>query len=74
MEMHSYALRVPKDIWEEVRLAAKVNRRSVNQEIVWRLSERGGFGRDGTPAGGSPSVGPPRSEGSPGFRPDFKGG
>jgi hypothetical protein len=40
MEMHSYALRVPVDVWVELKAAARVNRRSVNQEIVWRLSER----------------------------------
>jgi hypothetical protein len=62
------------DIWLEVKAAAVANRRSVNQEIVWRLSERGGLGPDGAPAGGSPSVGPSRSEGSPAFKPDFKGG
>jgi hypothetical protein len=51
MEMHSYALRVPREIWEEVRSAAKANRRSVNQEIVWRLSERGGRVPTGLPNG-----------------------
>jgi hypothetical protein len=67
MEMHSYALRVPKDVWEELKAAAKLNRRSVNQESVWRLSERGS-GSDARSA--SDAWGPdlstmPRSESSP---------
>jgi hypothetical protein len=72
------------DIWDEVRLAAKANRRSVNQEIVWRLSERRNIAAGRSEA--SELAGPAesarlgaaekgasfrRSESSPAFKPDF---
>jgi hypothetical protein len=63
------------DVWVEVRAAAKLNRRSVNQEIVWRLSERGVIPTDRPEAsalvGERLGASAPRSESSPGFKPDF---
>jgi hypothetical protein len=88
MKMHAYALRVPEDIWEQVKAAARLNRRSVNQEIVWRLSERDERARDVSLEGSSPRAGtgvagvnegelttpdPNRASRSESFRPDFKG-
>jgi hypothetical protein len=83
MKMHSYALRVPWDVWVEVSATARLNRRSVNQEIVWRLSERRDIAADRPEASGL--VGPAESarmgaaekgasaRRSESFRPDFKG-
>jgi hypothetical protein len=81
MSAHKYLLRVPEDVWVEVRAAAVANRRSVNQEIVWRLSERGpGFAGAASASSDLPATRmpeldrvDPRSESRPSFRPDFKG-
>jgi hypothetical protein len=66
MSAHKYLLRVPEDIWLEVRAAAVRNRRSVNQEIVWRLSEgvsdraATGAGSDALVVGETPAAVPLR--------------
>jgi hypothetical protein len=84
MEMHRFALRVPVGLWVELRVAAGRNRRSVNSEIVWRLSERRDIAAGRSEASelagpaesaqlGAAVQGAParRSESSPSFRPDF---
>ena len=38
MSEHRYALRVPDELWVEIARSASLNRRSINSEIVWRLS------------------------------------
>lgn len=84
MGEHKYALRLPEELWRSVSIAASLNRRSVNSEIVWRLSqpipqavargvsqdlaERNGFE---VPSLRPPETKPPKSRS---FRPDFKGG
>jgi hypothetical protein len=67
MGVHKYALRVPDDLWVELVAAAGRSRRSVNQEIVWRLSERAV-----EKAEGSAVEVRPRSESSPDFE-KFRG-
>jgi hypothetical protein len=82
MAAHKYALRVPQELWVELVAAAGRNRRSVNQEIVWRLSERGErvTSRRIPEGTADPHVAMPpsaprsenRYEPDPAFRPDFK--
>jgi hypothetical protein len=38
MSEHKYPLRVPSAVWEELKASAAANRRSVNSEILWRVS------------------------------------
>jgi hypothetical protein len=69
MSAHKYLLRVPEDIWEGVRLAAVLNGRSVNREIVWRL-------RQPIPQAVAREVSEElrvRNSRRPSFRPDFRG-
>ena len=35
--MHKFLLRLPDEVWTQLRKCAKENERSVNGEIVWRL-------------------------------------
>lgn len=34
-----YALRIPKELKAELERLAKINRRSLNGEIIWRLEQ-----------------------------------
>lgn len=35
--MHPFLLRLPPGLWEQLRLAARENHRSIQQEILYRL-------------------------------------
>lgn len=36
--MHKYLARFPNDLWQRLCDAAKENHRSVNAELLWRLT------------------------------------
>lgn len=81
MDEHKYALRVPRVLWDEIVVAAGRARRSINSEIVWRLSQaaEGGLSERELPPVGAEGSHPRRLAGSgsrseSSFRPDFKGG
>jgi hypothetical protein len=84
MSVHKYALRVPESLWGELVVSARRNGRSVNGEIVWRLSDRTEGATGGVPitsddgmiglSGGRVESTPVRSESRRSVQPDFKGG
>jgi hypothetical protein len=73
MEMHRVLLRLPRDLHQEISDAAYAARRSVNSEILWRLSQPRLVREEDVVV--VPGEGPvERMMPARAFRPDFKGG